>query len=215
MRSIQLLIPAAVLLTPTLFGQPPSSAKDRPSCDLIRERLNTDGPSMAMIDPDPDLLKGEGITTDASILATGGRSVRGVTPNAVVVLRFRANFAGERLQLTIFNDAGEPSKSSAEDGGLANVPIDASGSETPFQSLHFDSGSLMVTAVKNGQEATAFALFRAPEDFARDQRDDDKASRGLSFRVQSLDLPCFTFSWPSATGSKAGGVSLAKVIQNR
>ncbi len=153
---------------------------------------------MAMIDPIPDLLQGEGITTDPKILATSGRSVRGVASGSWVLLRFRANFAGERLQLTILNDAGEPSRTSSEDGGLAQVPITTSGTETLFQAFHFDSGSLMVTAVKNAREATAFALFRAPENFARDKRDYDKASRGLSFRVQSLDLPCFTFTWPSS-----------------
>jgi len=151
-----------------------------------------------MIDPNPGLFQRDGLTTDAKILATRGRTVSGFGPNSVVLLRFRANFACERLQLTIINDAGEPSTSSSEDGGLALVPITTSGRQTPFQSIQFNSGSLMVNAVKNGREATAFALFRAPENFARDQRDHDKATRGLSFRVQSLDLPCFTFIWPSA-----------------
>ena len=138
------------------------------------------------------------MTTNAKILATRGRPVRGLAPNSVVVLRFRANFPGERLQLTIINDVGEPSGSSSEDGRLADVPITTSGKQVPFQSFHFDFGSLTVAAVKNGKEAIAFALFRAPEDFARNPGDYDKGTRALSFRVQSLDLPCFTFIWPSA-----------------
>ena len=135
---MHLLIPAAVLLTPALVAQPAKRGKDRPSCDVIRERLKRDGPSMAMIDPIPDLLQGEGITTDPKILATSGRSVRGVASGSWVLLRFRANFAGERLQLTILNDAGEPSRAPSEDGGLAQVPITTSGIQTLFQSFHFD-----------------------------------------------------------------------------
>jgi len=191
------LVPAAVLLTAALVAQPAKRRENRPLCDVIRERLKRDGPSMSMLDPNPDLFQGEGMTTDAKILATRGRPVSAVSSNSVVLLRFRANFIGERLKLTIINDAGEPSRSSSEDGGLANVPVAPFGAETPLQSFHFDSGSLTVTAVENGKEATAFALFRAPEDFARDQRDYDKATRSLSFRVQSLDLPCITFIWPS------------------
>lgn len=96
------------------------------------------------------------------------------------------------------NDAGEPSQSATEDGSLASVPVATSEKQTPFQSFHFGSGPLTVTAVDNGGEAVAFALFLAPDDFARDQRDFDKASRSISFRVQSLDLSCFTFIWPQS-----------------
>jgi hypothetical protein len=197
MRSLQLLIPAVIVSVPALFAQPATGRSDRPSCAVIREQLKRDGPSLDVIDPFPDLFQKGGMTTDAKTLATRGRSVTGVAANSLVLLRFRANFTGERLRLTIINDAGEPSRSSSEDGGVANVPITATGSLTPIPSLRFDSGSLIVTAVKTGQEALAFILFRAPEDFARDKRDYDKASRGISFRVQSLDLPCFTYIWPA------------------
>ena len=78
------------------------------------------------------------------------------------------------------------------------MPVTASNTQTPFSAFHFDSGVIVVTAVENGKDATGFALFRAPENFARDERDYHKASRSLSFRVQSLDLPCFHFIWPPA-----------------
>jgi hypothetical protein len=55
-------------------------------------------------------------------------------------------FTGEKVQLTIIDDAGEPSTSTSEDGGLAEMPTTAPGDQTLFQSFHFDSGSVVVSA---------------------------------------------------------------------
>lgn len=76
-----------------------------------------------MIDIDPDLFEGPGITTDTKTLATLGSPVRGISADGVtiVLLRMKANFAGERLQITVVDDAGKPSTSSSENGALAEI----------------------------------------------------------------------------------------------
>jgi hypothetical protein len=97
----------------------------------------------------------------------------------------------------VLNDLEEMSVSSAQDGALSKIPTDQSANPAPFASFHFDSGPVVVTAAKSQEGAMAFILYRAPSDFSRGSVDDDKASRSISFRVQSLDLPCFMFIWPS------------------
>lgn len=203
----QIASPQTILLTATdasndtatatirlLPAQSPEPAKPRPSC----EELKRNPPDVTMIDPIPDLVQGFGLITDPEVLATGGRSVRGVTADGVtvVLLRFKAHFAGERLQITSLNDAGQPGVLSSEDGALAEIRNDTPGSPLPYKSIRFAPGQVTITAVNSSEGAIAFVLYRAPGDFARNPSDYNKYSRALSFRIQSLDLPCFTFTWP-------------------
>jgi hypothetical protein len=129
------------------------------------------------------------------LLATGGREVRGVTADgaSIVLLRFRANFAGERLRVTLLNDREAMSSSASEDGALSEVPNGGGSGSVPLESLSFAPGQVTITAVKTSKGAVGFALYRAPEDFARNPADANKSQRGTSFQIQSLDLPCFAF----------------------
>jgi hypothetical protein len=176
----------------------------RPSCNEIRKRLKRNGADMTMLDPEPDLVQNSRLTSDPDILATRGRQVRGITADgmSIVLLRFRVNFPDERLQITLLNAAGKPSSSADQDGLLADITNTQPGSPSPFLSLSLSSsvgpGPLTVTALKSRKGAFAFALYRAPTDFVRNESDYDKSSRPFSFEVRSLDLPCFTYIWPSA-----------------
>ena len=89
------------------------------------------------------------------------------------------------------------SSSVSEDGSLGEIPSGGASGAAPFESLRFARGQVTVTAVKAGGGVFGFALYRAPADFARNQADAKKSQRGISLRVDSLDLPCFTSGAPA------------------
>jgi hypothetical protein len=176
----------AISATSTITLLPLQPLPAKPSCDTAREQLKR-GDLMAMIDMVPDLLLDSSVITDSGILATSGRPVTGIAAdgNSIALLRFRANFVGERLEITSLSDEGNAS-------GLAEIPDTGSGSSLPFESLRnlpFGPGPRTVSAVASSVGPIAFAYYRAP---------DSPAFGGVWFRIQSLDLPCFAFSWPGA-----------------
>ncbi len=177
---------ATVLVGLSLYAQP--------SCDDIRKTLEAYGPRMAMIDMIPDLVKAAGIVTDAEQLAVAGQVVTGIVAdgNSIALLRFPANFAGEKIQITVLNSLRQPSGSVDLDGGLSQIAAVPSGNPTPFASFHFAAGPVVVTAVESRVGTMAFVLYRAPGEF-----DPENPSRSIKFRVRSLDRPCFNFDWPS------------------
>ncbi len=203
-RAIRLGLLIGLLVLPPVQAQLSKPGWHRPSCDEIRKRLKRNGPDMSMIDPYPDLLQDSGLASNPDALATGGRPVRGIAADgmSIVLLRFRVNFPGERLQITLRNDAGKASSSADQDGLLADLANAQPGSPSPFLSFHLSAsvspGPVTVTAVESRKGTFAFALYRAPTDFARNESDNEKSSRSISFEVRSLDLPCFTYIWPSA-----------------
>lgn len=154
---------------------------------------------MAMIDLNPDLVRDSEIVTDSEKLATAGRPVTGIAADghSIALLRFPANFPGEHLRISVLNDLQQTSTSTAEDGALCKIDSSESGKPVPFASFRFDDGPVVVTAVKTSRGAMAFVLYIAASDFDRGL-DSGQGSRSLSFRVQSLDRPCFDFTWPSA-----------------
>jgi hypothetical protein len=166
-----------------IFGQPPCGVAGKPG--------KHNGSDMVLIDLDPDFVQEAGITSDPEKLAAGGRTVTGVTSTGatVVLLRFLANFPGEQFEITLVNDRKEVSTSTNEDGALAKVP-DNQNRPLPVESLHFNTGSIVVTAVKTKKGAMTFAFYRAPTNFARGPSDYGKASRVTSFEVRSLGRPC-------------------------
>jgi len=104
---------------------------------------------------------------------------------ATIVLRIPANFEGERITVTVMNDLGWPSSSQNEDGSLASV-----------QNADVRLSRLITVAMKTSRGPMAFVLYRSPSDFNRDGRDDRAASRGITFQIESVDAPCFSFNWP-------------------
>lgn len=121
-----------------------------------------------LVDPVPNLLLGSAVrpvntTTDAQILATQGRIVQGVAADGVteVVVEIPANNVGDQFTLTVLNDASQAETSSPEEDGALGSPGDKTFSRT----------DLTVTAVATSSSGApnpmAFAIYRAPADFAR------------------------------------------------
>jgi hypothetical protein len=103
-----------------------------------------------MIDLVPDLVVDAGVITDVEKLAKGGRQVSGVASDGVtiVLLRMPANFPGETLQVTLFNDRDGASTSVDQDGGLSDIQTTESGSPTPFGAFRFSSDPLTIHGVR-------------------------------------------------------------------
>jgi probable HAF family extracellular repeat protein len=150
-------------------------------------------PGISIVDPVPDLLNGPTITTSLSLLATKGRPVLGVAADGVtqVLLRMSGASAGDQLSLTLQNDQQPPTQSSSpsEDGAIGNL-----GATT------FTQSQVTVAAQDTGNGVFAFAVYRAPLDFARPNgsgfktgicgpmltTDDQLACRTVTIQIQNL-----------------------------
>jgi uncharacterized membrane protein/pimeloyl-ACP methyl ester carboxylesterase len=118
------------------------------------------------VDPSNSLLNGSAVTTDASLLAAKGRPVRGLAADGVaqVVIRIPATNVGDQFTLTLFGDQQPLSQSSLpnEDGALGNV------GDTTFSQSQLTVNAQSTGSGPNGPNAPfAFAIYRAPVDFAR------------------------------------------------
>jgi len=151
-----------------------------PATSLAQERsLPSAPPRLTLLDPVPSLLKGSAVTTNANTLGTKGRAVEGTATDAAseLVLRIPANAVGEQFTITVINDQGAQSTSSAEDGGLGAI-----GTTT------FAASQLTVTAVTTTAGAMAFAIYGSPIDFPRlEGQDVNEAERFINLQVQALD----------------------------
>jgi len=141
-------------------------------------------PMPSVVDPITDnpatkLLNGANITSDPHLLATGGRLVQGVAADGVteVVVRVPATSVGDQVSLTLMNDQSSPSNSSDDDGGLGQI-----GAST------FTQNQVSTSAQDTGgQGPYAFAIYRAPVDFARSSGSDNGlAQRSVSIQVQNI-----------------------------
>ncbi len=155
---------------------------------------------ISLVDPVPDLLNGSSVITpntqsSAQLLATKGTVVQGVAADGVaeIVVRIMASNVGDQFTLTLVNDQNSQIIPD-EDGALGN-PGDTS----------FSQSQINVTAIATGNGANgpnppfAFAVYRAPLDFARpitsttyktgacggvSKSDDQLACRSVSIKVQ-------------------------------
>jgi len=138
-------------------------------------------------------------STQLQTLLTKGRNVKGVSADGVteVVVRISTNSPGHQFKLTLLNDQPTQSTNPNEDGALGN-PGDTSFSQNQV------TVSSSSTADNNGL-AYAFAVYRAPVDFARQTgpntfksgncngtvlTDDKLACRSVSLQIQ--DVTAFT-----------------------
>lgn len=120
-----------------------------------------------LVDPVPDLLSGAAVRQlnspdDAQILATKGQVVQGVAADGVteVVVRIPAVNVGDQFTVTVLNDStGAQSTLPDEDGALGN-PGDTAFSQTQV-------GVTAVATNATNPNPMAFAVYRAPIDFAR------------------------------------------------
>ena len=126
--------------------------------------------AVTLLDPVPDLLASNAVTTKYDDLAKGGRVVMGAGADEVTQLVLRISGSktkvGDRFILTVLNDKDKPSQKPDEDGALEEI-----GKGT------FNRGMITVRAVQTASGIFAFALYRAPKDFARAGGADDQAGR--------------------------------------
>ncbi|HTZ97522.1 MAG TPA: hypothetical protein VMB18_14065 [Terriglobales bacterium] len=136
-------------------------------------------PQLTLLDPVPSLLSGPMVTNNVNVLATQGRAVQGVAADAVteVVLRVPANSVGEQFTFTVFNDQGQQSTSSAEDGGVGMIGSSA-----------FTASQLIVAAVNTSKGPMAFAIYGVPVDFPRPEgQDGGSTERFITLNVLAND----------------------------
>ncbi|HZE80984.1 MAG TPA: hypothetical protein VE604_08775 [Candidatus Polarisedimenticolia bacterium] len=143
-------------------------------------------PFADLVDPVPGLMKGPTVigvndivrqNSGADKLGALGRPVQGVAADGVTqaVIRVAADGPGDQFTLTVMNDQLTPSVSPDEDGALGN-PGDPSLSITQSQ--------ISVTAVNTSSGVFAFAVYRAPVDFARSNGQDvNSASRKVTIQI--------------------------------
>jgi len=162
-KSLRLLPLIAILLCTTSI-----SAAQEPAA-----------PRLIMLDPVPALLNGPAVTTDVNVLATKGRAVQGAATDAAseVVFRIPAASAGEQFIITVFNDQGQQSQSSAEDGGLG-----------PIGTTTFTASQLTVVAASTSAGPRAFAIYGSPIDFPRPEgQDGNSTERFITIQVTAVD----------------------------
>jgi hypothetical protein len=122
-----------------------------------------------LVDPVPDLLSGPAVISltsplGAQTLASKGRTVQGVAADGVteVVVRIPAVNIGDQFNLSILNDqTGQQSTSANEDGALGNP------GDTSFSQPQVAVTAVATTSDINNPNPMAFAVYRAPIDFAR------------------------------------------------
>ena len=121
-----------------------------------------------LVDPVPDLLSGPAVISltspvGAQTLASKGQAVQGVAADGVteVVVRIPAVNVGDQFTLKILNDQNEQSTSADEDGALGNP------GDTSFSQPQVAVTAVATTSDTNNPNPMAFAVYRAPIDFAR------------------------------------------------
>jgi len=133
--------------------------------------------SAVLIDPVvAGLLSGSSVTTNVnSIAAAATGLVQGAAADGTtqVVLRIPATSTGQAVTVTVINDAGAPSTSVANDGGLMQL----GGSTTSL------AGSVNLSAVTTSAGAEAFAIYRGPVNFSRGAQDNSLTTRGVTLQV--------------------------------
>lgn len=130
------------------------------------------------VDPTPDLIQVPtyGVTSDVERLATGGRSVQGVSADGVaqVLIRVPTSGPGEQLEFKI-QESGAPTKLGSL-GQIGSNPCGSGATDIPVVSQALASG-----------QSEAFALYCAPLDYASFAADPDSqtATRLLHIQVTS------------------------------
>lgn len=133
--------------------------------------------SPVLIDPVvAGLLSGSAVTTNVNSIAaatTGlvaGAAADGTTQ---VILRIPASSVGQSVTVTVINDAGSPSSSVPNDGGLVALGGSASSA----------ASSLVTNAVSTSAGAEAFVMYLAPVNFSRSSSDNSLTTRSVTLQA--------------------------------
>ena len=154
------------------------------------------GLGVSLIDPVPDLVDGDRVTTNTSALSdwSKGRWVMGVGADGVTqaVLRISGNmipyvFFAEQFTVTVLTDETTPSQSVDEDGGVGLV-----GSQCPGAGCENHQVTVTTRCIpsNDGYSYTplAFVVYRSPSDFPRTSVDDSGlAGRDVYLRIESAN----------------------------
>lgn len=145
--------------------------------------------NVTLSDPVPTLLDGPRVTTEVNRLAAGARPVEGVAADGTsrIVIAVGARTAGQPIHFALYNDRPAPSASTAEDGALAAVGT-----------RDFDHSQLTVSAVTTDRGPMAFAIYRAPLDFARPGSNDGGAAQRA-----------VTVHWQNTATSQTGTMNIS------
>lgn len=126
-----------------------------------------DGPEL--LDPVPDLMAGPAVVNDTLLQALGldGRTVKGVAADGVteVVVRIPTQNVGDQFKLTLVNDQNKISQTPDQDGALGNP------GDTTFSLNEITVSAIGVNTPGGGTASLAFAVYRVPVDFARQNPD--------------------------------------------
>jgi len=126
-----------------------------------------EGPEL--LDPVPDLIGGPAVVNDTLLQSLGsdGRTVKGVAADGVteVVVRIPTQNVGDQFKLTLVNDQNKISQTPDQDGALGNP------GDTTFSLNQITVSAIGVNTPGGGTASLAFAVYRVPVDFARQNPD--------------------------------------------
>lgn len=126
------------------------------------------------------VIGGPQVTTNPAILSQGGVIVQGVAADGATqaVVRIPANYPGESLSVTVYDENGTTGNV-ANNGGLF----------APGGSPQSAASTLPVTAVGTSNGPMAFVIYLSPVNFARSSQDYTAATRTITLQVQSNNNP--------------------------
>lgn len=131
-----------------------------------------------LLDPVPDLMSGPAVASASlASVGLGGRVVKSAAADGVteVVVRIPAQNVGDQFKLTLINDQNVPSTSPNNDGALGNP------GDTTFSLNQVTVTAIGVTTQGGGTAPLAFAVYRVPIDFARQNADGSYLSSFCAF----------------------------------
>lgn len=159
--------------------------------------------SAQLVDAVPDLLSGSAVRTpsspaDAQILAAQGQVVQGVAADGVTeaLVRIPANNVGDQFTVTVLNDSSQAQSTLPDEDGALGKPGD-----TSFSQSSLNTAAVATNNDPNNPAPFAFAIYRAPLDFARPVSsttyksggcggssgpDDQSACRTVTLQIQNL-----------------------------
>jgi uncharacterized membrane protein len=138
-------------------------------------------PPTLLLDPVPDFVKTtRDVTTDAFILATQGRPVQGISADGVtqIVVRIPVPASGTAVTVEVYKDETTPATDARKYGTVGEA-----GGRCPGNGCVQTQVTATSRSAAGG--AWAFVVYRAPEDFVRDDGDANLKSRDVFLRIES------------------------------
>lgn len=161
--------PGSTLTEANKLNDQDEIAGDHEDSQGVTHGFLASGPQL--VDPVPDFINTITSTVGPSLLQSlgiiDGHVVKGVAADGVteVVVRIPAQNAGDQFKLTLVNDQNLISQAPDQDGALGNP------GDTTFSLNQLTVSAILVNTQSGGTTPIAFAVYRAPVDFARQNPD--------------------------------------------